>query len=189
MSCDDFHCISGICLLCREKEEGHLQGALHTAVREKERKRRRERSPCLPETCALPNPPPPWNLLQEPEKMSLNLGCSISASQLPGSHWWGWTRAGAPVASGQREDFGVFMVEGVHLGKAVRWWDCTWWLKASSVWSHFLRLTNRKTPQPTSRPLKRKKRESGGAKDVRGPPCCRAVHNVSFASVQDFIFI
>lgn len=82
--------------------------------------------------------------------MSLNLGCSISASQLSGSHWWGWTRAGAPVASGQREDFGVFMVEGVHLGKAVRWWDCTWWINASSVCSHFLRLTNRKTPQPNS---------------------------------------
>lgn len=59
MSCDDSHCISGICLLCREKETGHLQGALDTAVRGKERKKRRERSRCLPETCALPNPTPP----------------------------------------------------------------------------------------------------------------------------------
>lgn len=186
MSCDDFHCISGICLLCREKEMGHLQGVLDTEVRENERKKRRERSRCLPETCALPNSPrpstpPPPNLLQETEKMSLNLGCSISASQLPGSHWWGWTRAGAPVASGQREDFGVFMVEGVHLGKAVRWWDCTWWINASSVWSHFLRLTNRKTPQPTPHPLKRGGEKKGWFSDkkyVRESPCCRAVQNV-----------
>lgn len=60
MSCDDFHCISGICLLCREKETGHLQGAQDTAVRAKKKeKRRRERSRCLPETCALPSPTPP----------------------------------------------------------------------------------------------------------------------------------
>lgn len=187
MSCDDFHCISGICLLCREKEMGHLQGALDTTVREKERKREEKEAGVSQKHALFPIPLPPspyhrhhhHHLLQETEKMSLNLGCSISASQLPGSHWWGWSRAGAPVASGQREDFGVFMVEGVHLGKAVRWWDCTWWINASSVWSHFLRLTNRKTPQPTPHPLKRgEKRKWWCKKYVRESPCCRAVQNV-----------
>lgn len=135
----------------------------------------------------------PPHLLQEEEKMSLNLGCRISASQLSGSHWWGWTRAGAPVASGQREDFGVFMVEGVHLGKAVRWWDCTWWINASSVCSHFLRLTNRKTPQPnssSSRSQRGKKEKWQHKKYVRESPFCGAAQNTTFwlASVQDFIF-
>lgn len=40
------------------------------------------------------------------KKSELDLGLqpSISASQLPGSFWWGWTRAGAPVAPRQGED-------------------------------------------------------------------------------------
>lgn len=191
-----FPCISEICLLSREKEMGHLRGAKHTTVRGEKKEKRGEKDAGVshkhaPFPIRLFSPP---HLLQEEEKMSLNLGCSISASQLSGSHWWGWTRAGAPVASGQREDFGVFMVEGVHLGKAVRWWDCTWWINASSVCSHFLRLTNRKTPQPnssSSRSHRGKKEKWRHRKYVRESPFCGAAQNTIFwlASVQYFIYL
>lgn len=46
----------------------------------------------------------------------------------------------------------VFMVEGVTSiwARPSNTGVCTWELNASSVWSHFLRLTGRKTPQPNS---------------------------------------